>query len=217
VTLAHAFALLTLLGSPALLVAERAGSLRGVLVIKPVTALGFVLVAWAQGALTHTPGQVLFVGMLLGFVGDVFLIFKHDKRMFLVGLVAFLLGHLAYVVAFALRGVDGRAVLTALVPLGLVAVGVGRWLWPHAGRLRGPVLAYIAVITAMVAAAIGAVAAGDTVMLLLGATLFYLSDLGVARERFVEKAFVNKLVGQPLYFAGQLLLAWYVAPPLSVG
>ena len=42
----------------------------------------------------------------------------------------------------------------------------------------------------------------------LGAVLFYLSDIMVARDRFVAPGFANRLVGLPLYFGGQLLLAW---------
>lgn len=208
-----AFALLTVVSSIALLFAERAGSQRAIWITKPLASIGFVLATWSSGALEHRAGVALFAGMVLGFVGDVLLILKHDKRMFLAGLVAFLGGHLAYVVAFSLRGLDlGAAGVATLVLLAPAAV-VARWLWPRAGRLRVPVLAYIAVITAMVATAIGAVAAEDTPMVLVGATLFYLSDLGVARERFVGRAFVNKLVGQPLYFGGQLVLALWASAP----
>jgi uncharacterized membrane protein YhhN len=41
----------------------------------------------------------------------------------------------------------------------------------------------------------------------VGASLFYLSDLFVARNRFVKKEYVNRLVGLPLYYTGQYLLA----------
>jgi uncharacterized membrane protein YhhN len=43
-----------------------------------------------------------------------------------------------------------------------------------------------------------------------GAVLFYLSDLAVARHRFVRPAFLNRAWGLPAYYAGQLLLAWTV-------
>jgi hypothetical protein len=36
---------------------------------------------------------------------------------------------------------------------------------------------------------------------------FYLSDLAVARDRFVARAFVNRLWGLPLYYAAQILFA----------
>lgn len=85
-----------------------------------------------------------------------------------------------------------------------------RWLAPRAGRLARPVVAYVAVISAMVAAAVAHAAHTPDApgLALLGAALaFYVSDLGVARERFVVSGFVNKLVGQPLYFGAQLVFA----------
>jgi hypothetical protein len=39
---------------------------------------------------------------------------------------------------------------------------------------------------------------------------FYLSDLFVARQRFVAPAFANRLYGLPLYYLGQFLLAFSV-------
>ena len=41
-----------------------------------------------------------------------------------------------------------------------------------------------------------------------GAALFLVSDLAVARDQFVQRAFVNRLWGLPAYYAGQLLIAW---------
>ncbi len=129
---------------------------------------------------------------------------------FLGGLVAFLLGHVAYVVALALGGLDRGVALGAAVALALPAAAVIRWLAPRAGRLARPVVAYVAVISAMVAAAVAHAAHTPDApgLALLGAALaFYVSDLGVARERFVVSGFVNKLVGQPLYFGAQLVFA----------
>lgn len=52
-------------------------------------------------------------------------------------------------------------------------------------------------------------------LLLAGAFLFFLSDLSVARERFVAPGFANKLWGLPFYYGGQLLLALGAAPLLT--
>jgi len=38
--------------------------------------------------------------------------------------------------------------------------------------------------------------------------LFYVSDLSVARDRFVARAFVNRARGLPAYYAAQVLMAW---------
>lgn len=68
--------------------------------------------------------------------------------------------------------------------------------------------AYVVVISAMVACAAGAFGATGDAALLAGAVAFFLSDLAVARERFVARSFANKLWGLPLYYGAQLLLAW---------
>ena len=46
--------------------------------------------------------------------------------------------------------------------------------------------------------------------LAIGAVLFFISDLAVARGRFVADTFTNKAWGLPTYFGGQLLIAWSV-------
>jgi uncharacterized membrane protein YhhN len=78
--------------------------------------------------------------------------------------------------------------------------------------MKGPVLVYILVITAMVACASGVLANPGLAlpgrgMVFAGALLFYFSDVFVARDRFVKKAFSNRLAGLPLYYGGQFLLA----------
>jgi len=59
----------------------------------------------------------------------------------------------------------------------------------------------------MISVAIGATGASGRGLLAVGALLFGASDLFVARERFIEPGFRNRLFGLPLYYAGQLLLA----------
>jgi hypothetical protein len=41
----------------------------------------------------------------------------------------------------------------------------------------------------------------------VGALTFTASDVLVARNRFMRREFVNRAVGLPLYYGGQLLLA----------
>jgi hypothetical protein len=43
-----------------------------------------------------------------------------------------------------------------------------------------------------------------------GALSFYVSDVFVARQRFVKSAFLNRLIGLPLYYGGQFMLAFSV-------
>ncbi len=181
--------------------------------VKPAAALVFIGAGVYAGALGTTWGAVLFAGLVLAACGDVLLIPK-DRRAFLAGLVSFLLGHVAYAVAFGVRGLDWRWLGAAAFICAAVAIPVLRWLWPHVeGPMRGPVAAYIVVITAMVTLAAGTVGARGNPWILVGALGFYLSDLAVARDRFVVCSFKNRLWGLPLYFFSQLLLASTVGSP----
>lgn len=158
----------------------------------------FVAVALSSGV--HGRYAALVVtGLLLSVAGDVLLLSRAQKT-FLAGLVAFLLAHVAYAAAFA--PISSRPML--LLPLVIAALaGILAWLWPHLGEMRLPVLAYCAVIGAMVWLAIGV----PDPLVRSGAGLFFVSDLFVARGRFVRPGKVNQLVGWPLYYAGQFLLA----------
>ncbi len=161
-------------------------------------SLGFVGLALLLGVAGAFERLVL-AALLLSLLGDALLL-SAGKPFFLAGLAAFLLAHVAYAVAFA-----GRAELLAwpVLPLAAGVWLVLRWLWPHLGEMRVPVVAYCLVIAAMVWLALGMAAP----LVRLGAVLFFLSDLLVARDRFVKPGFGNRLVGLPLYYAGQVLLA----------
>jgi uncharacterized membrane protein YhhN len=192
----------------ALLVAERRGFRAGVWIAKPLASSGFVALAWVCGASGTGYGRWVLAALVLGWLGDVLLIPKGAKGSFAAGLASFLLGHLAFVVAFLVRGTEWPWLAGGALAVGAIAAPVLRWLAPHVpASLRAPVAAYVAVISAMVVAAAGAFGAGAGGRLLAGALGFFASDLAVARERFVQKSFANKLWGLPLYYASQLLLA----------
>ncbi len=178
---------------------------------KPLASTGFVAAALMQGALGSDYGRLVLGALLLSWVGDVCLLSRR-RAWFLAGLLAFLLAHVAFGVAFWRHGVHlGWTIGAAALLLGPLLV-VRHWLRPYLTmQMRDPVGAYIVVITGMVALAIGATAAGGSVRIAAGALAFYLSDLAVARERFVHSELANRFWGLPLYYGAQLLLASTVA------
>jgi len=188
-----------------LLRAIRVGDRRLEIISKTAASGAFVvlgLVRWSPG---DAIGAWLIAGLVLCAAGDLCLL---SDRSFDVGLISFLLGHLAYVAGFnsALPVADWPLVL--LAPLALAGAGALVWLWPHLGRRRIPVIAYIVAITAMVWGGVSTWSAGALPWTAaVGAVLFYLSDLAVARHRFVHESFTNRALGLPLYYLGQLLLA----------
>jgi uncharacterized membrane protein YhhN len=193
-----------------LLVAEHrpAGIERAVCKLGASTA--FVVFALSLGATSTTYGRLVLVALLLSWVGDALLL-SSAQRVFIGGLAAFLLAHVAYTVAFWTTGPSPLVVLAALVCFGAAGVITLRWLWPHlsAGD-RPPVVAYILVIVVMCAAAAGSSRAVGSLVPAVGAACFMASDVAVARDQYVVRSVANRLWGLPLYYAAQLLLAWTV-------
>ena len=178
--------------------------------------VALLVIGVALGALRAPGGSGPFtwgvlLGLLLSLGGDVALMFQQHRRAFLAGLVLFLCAHLAYAATFAAHGQHSPADYLTLGLLLAAAAGCYRLLAPGLGDLRWPVLAYIAVISLMVAAAASLLAnpalARDAALLALaGALLFYLSDLVLAADRFWRPLRYNRLSLFP-YFGGQLLIA----------
>lgn len=179
------------------------------LALRPIKALastGFMAVALSSGALSHTYGRIVVLALALSWAGDLLLTYQ-SRRAFLSGLVAFLLGHVAYSVAFGFRGVDPLAAGIAAVAVGILAVVVWRWLAPHVDDLAGPVVAYLAVISLMVVLAFGTNGEDPSWMITTGAVLFFASDVFIARHQFVARGIENRMIGLPLYYTAQILLA----------
>lgn len=172
----------------------------------------FVAAAWVAGAWDSTYGRYVLLGLALCWWGDMFLVARDSRRVFLLALGAFLLGHVAYGIGCGTRGLATGWLAGGVAAMVIFALAVHRWLAGHVeDRLRQPVRVYIAVISTMMALAIGTFGATPSAPLLLGAGLFVISDLGVARHRFIAPGFVNRAWSVPVYFAAQLLLAASVA------
>jgi uncharacterized membrane protein YhhN len=197
----------------ALLVAEWRQAPIAKALTKTLASCGFMGAAVAAGALESPHGIATLVALLLCLLGDVALL-SRAKLAFLLGLLSFLLGHVGYAVAFFIRGVHWGWLLGGIIPVYTAGFMVAHWLQPFVDdALRAPVKVYIAAICAMTAASIGAWGGGATAGVMMGAILFFVSDMAVATDRFVSPGLGNRLWGLPLYYAGQLLLAATLAPP----
>jgi uncharacterized membrane protein YhhN len=203
------YLLITVAGLAVVLAAEWRG-LNGVQwIAKPLASWGFVAAAFSLDPFATPYGCWLFAGLLLSFAGDVLLIPKKTTVSFLLGLAAFLLAHIAYTVAFLIHGVLDPTTFLIAIPLLTLGAGVVRRLWPRLpGKFRVAVPLYVLAITTMLVCAFAAtLPAGRPLALWVGALLFYVSDLAVARNRFVAPGFANRAWGLPAYYAGQMLLA----------
>jgi len=184
------------------------------LITKTILSLLFVTTALLQPYSVPAYYHYLLIGLIFCLIGDVCLALP-QKKAFMGGLVAFLVGHLLYILSFS-----------SLIPIShwfssglLIIVGISAliffWLRPYLKPMLIPVLIYILVITIM---ASGAWAVfwkspfqiSGRALILAGALCFYVSDLFVARQRFIKEEYRNRLLGLPLYYTGQFMLAFSV-------
>ena len=173
---------------------------------KMAASTGFIAIALSVGGLSNTYGRIVLVALVFSWAGDLLLTFT-SRPAFLGGLVTFLLGHVAYSIAFGVLGVNAAIAAAAAIAMTIIGFFIWRWLGPHVGDMTGPVVAYVVVITVMVVMAFAAFGAGATVLIPIGAVLFYASDIAVARNQFVAPGVVNRMWGLPLYYLAQVLLA----------
>ena len=150
---------------------------------KPLTTTGAIAVAALAGGPT-TATIVAVVALTLCLVGDVALLPAVDR--FVVGLAAFLLGHVAFIVMFVERGLDGRrlagvAIVGCALLLGTAAVPIIRGA--TAKGFGMPVRAYLVVISSM---CIVGWSTGNW-LIVVGATAFIVSDSILGWGQFVAE------------------------------
>jgi uncharacterized membrane protein YhhN len=126
----------------------------------------------------------------------------------MAGLLSFLFAHAAYIAAFYGLGVKRRWLLASVLPVAGVSLAAALWMSPYVPpEMLLPVRVYTVVISVMLILAIGVRGAGGSLLVSVGAALFYLSDLSVAAGQFVQTDFPNYVWGLPFYYLGQILLA----------
>lgn len=192
--------------------AEYRGPRWQVYLFKPLTTAILLLLA-AIPASAHGPRYqaAIVVGLACSLVGDVMLMLPYDR--FVPGLAAFLLAHLAYLVAFV-SGVPIGTAPALLLPILAIGILLLRVLWPGLGSFRGPVLAYTVAILLMVwrAWAREWVAPGAGALLAaIGATLFMLSDTILALNRFRRPVPGAQIAIMTSYVAAQAMIALSVS------
>ena len=197
-----------------LLFFEKRENRKGLLPTKTVLSLLFIVTAISQIHLMQPYTLFIVIGLLFCLGGDVFLALPQD-RMFLLGLISFLLGHVCYVIGFVwISGPSGMTLIGAIVTI-VLGVVVYLWLKPHLGSMKIPVIAYILVISLMFIGAWSVLGMPQQPLaarlsIFVGAACFYISDIFVARDRFLKNAFTNRLLGLPLYYTAQFMIAFSI-------
>ena len=184
------------------------------LITKSFLSLLFVMTALLQPHPIPTYYHYLLIGLIFCLMGDVCLALP-QKKAFMGGLIAFLVGHVFYILAFSSLTSISHWISTGVFIIFVVSAFVFFWLRPHLKTMLIPVLLYILVITVMASGAWTVFGESSlqiygTVLVLVGSLCFYFSDVFVARHKFIKEEYRNRLLGLPLYYAGQFMLAFSV-------
>ncbi len=166
--------------------------------------VGLIAVALLLQPVSGAERAFFVVALALGLASDVFLMLPHD--MFLMGLLAALIEHLAYIAGFRARDFQvapfAVATVIALASSAVFLPSILRAVRKHQPKLFVPVIAYAVVFVVMVVSAGGT---GSPVAL-AGALLFFYSDALLAWNRFVKPLSWGRLVNIVAYHSGEAVL-----------
>lgn len=179
-------------------------------VLKPLTLA--LLVGAAATAHLGPAKWWIVAGLAFGLCGDIGLMLSADDAgspdaPFILGLTAFLVGHICYLVGFARHGVHALYLLAGA----LIVIGAATLTLPQVLRgaraqggieLRAVVGGYTGVLAAMTTLAVGTSAIATAA----GGVLFLVSDTVIGIERFVSRSRGGPLVVIVTYHLAQLLI-----------
>lgn len=187
-------------------------------ILKGTASLLFVLLGFFGLSLATLPGfaKVVVAGLLFGLLGDVclnlrFVLDKAGQKVFLVGILMFLIGHILYLAA--LIPLAAKVWVWLIVGV-FVAAALLYWILTSveaekAFKIFGVV--YIGAVVLMTAVAVGVFFTRHTagsVYYMIGAILFTLSDIILIFNTFTKdgKAWMRP-ANLTLYYIGQVLIA----------
>lgn len=180
-------------------------------------AVMIVLFVWLFTAVGLNGALFWFgLGILLSLAGDIFLMLSLD-RLFMAGLVAFLLAHLSYVIGFNIPLPEFSTwglILAVMIGLGgtrLINRILSSVIASGQSRLRIPIIIYSVVISLMLLSAMikmtdltwGAL---SSLLVGVGALLFYLSDIILAWNKFVRPIQHGRIYNIGAYHLGQIAI-----------
>ncbi|SMQ30992.1 Uncharacterized membrane protein YhhN [Pseudomonas helmanticensis] len=172
------------------------------LLVKPLPVLA--LLGWLHDAPPSEYRRWISLGLIFSLLGDVLLAWPVD--LFVFGLGAFLVAHLAYLKAY-LSDCKRLAILPLLLSLGVGAVLLGLLISSGLGPLLVPVIIYGAAISAMLwraLARLGTDVPKRSALLAAGGALaFVFSDSVIGIDRFVSPFHAAPYVIILSYWLGQ--------------
>lgn len=186
-------------------------------VLKGLASLMFVITGFLAWKSTGNGfARLIFIGLLLGMAGDILLNLRfvfpaNGQKIFLIGIVAFLIGHILYLAALIPQA---EHLLVCVIIGALIAAALLIYIFRTmevklAFKIFGVV--YLGAVIIMTAVAIGNAVASpvkSNLMYAVGALAFALSDIVLIFNTFGSSTrFSLRITNLSLYYLGQALIA----------
>lgn len=179
---------------------------KGELITKPLLMPLLILFAISFNPFVS---KWILIALFFGFLGDVFLLF--NGKFFALGLAAFLIGHVFYIIAFLTAASPFRCsfwFILLAIPYLIYGYILYRKLLPNLHEMKIPALLYLLFILAMSYTSLTLLFSHGALMLLpvIGSLLFIASDSILALCAFGAGAKKAEWLVMPTYIAAQFLI-----------
>ncbi|HUM97679.1 MAG TPA: lysoplasmalogenase [Chitinophagaceae bacterium] len=166
-----------------------------------------LLMGWFlfSGIRNITNRKWILAALFFSWLGDVLLMFQEkDALFFMLGLAAFLIAHIFYIIFFFEINRKEKSKLNLFIIIAVVAyyIGLLTILFPTLGEMKIPVIVYGLVISIMLLSALHLPITKNreaSIGLMMGAVLFVISDSVLAINKFYR----------PFEYSGVLIMLTY--------
>jgi len=144
---------------------------------------------------------LIVIALIGGFLGDTFLMFPNNEKLFLMGMASFLIGHVFYIISFLLSLgssyiINSLAIPFLIIPVLIIIYKLLPKIKDGLGDMRIPVYVYMLTIVTMHFIAILRVTDFPLycpcfLLVYIGSLLFIFSDALIAYDKFNESKILN--------------------------
>ncbi len=185
------------------------------IICKPMIMISLGAYYWMNAS--EKRSSTVLLAVVFSCAGDIALMLESQQAIFfMVGLSAFLLSHIMYILSYRQHqhqetadGLQGVQKARLSFPIILAGSGLVVIIYPNLGVLKFPVMLYAFVLVVMVLNALfryGRTSTESFWLVFFGALLFMISDSLLAVNKFLQPVWQSGLLIMSTYIMAQFLL-----------
>ena len=196
------------------LIARNRENLKLTAIIQPLTtflSLAIAALSLLDPASNSSYTIWILIGLGLCFAADIFNIDMNNDKIFIAGIIFFMVAYLEYAVTFTVfnRGFQPQDIVIGIIFFAIYLL-LMRLYWKNLGKYKLPIMIYGLILPFMVTRAISTLFGGrfpitTAILVTVGSTMLFLGDVEYGMHRFYKSG--KFTVGPVCYAGGQLLIA----------